>query len=64
MRGIVSLVIVSLFAAGFYYLSFATHHNSAPAAATNGLIAGLVSWGIGAVLTIIAMFAFRDPKSS
>ncbi len=62
MRGVVSLVILGLFGAGLYYLSIATHGSTPPATALNGLIAGLVSWGIGAVLTIVAMFAFRDPK--
>ncbi len=62
MRGVVSLVILGLFGAGVYYLSIATHGSMPGSAATNGLIAGLVSWGIGAVLTIVAMFAFRERK--
>lgn len=62
MRGVVSIIILGLFGAGLYYLSIATHGSTDPTAARNGLIAGLVSWGIGAVLTIIAMFAFREPR--
>lgn len=62
MREVVSLIILGLFGAGLYYLSIATHGSTSQPAATNGLIAGLVSWGIGGVLTIIAMFAFRDRK--
>ncbi|MDP1797185.1 MAG: hypothetical protein Q8K78_06875 [Planctomycetaceae bacterium] len=62
MRAVVSIILLGLFGAGLYYLSIATGGSMPEAAATNGLIAGLVSWGIGAVLTIIAMFAFRERR--
>lgn len=62
MRGMVSLLILGLFGAGVYFLNIATHGSMPQGTALNGLIAGLVSWGIGAVLTIVAMFAFRERK--
>ncbi len=62
MRGVVSIVILGLFGSGLYYLALATNGSTPQTAALNGLIAGLVSWGIGAVLTIVAMFAFRERR--
>lgn len=60
MRELLGVSVLGLGAAGGYFLSVAIDSQAAPQAAMYGLIAGLVSWGIAAVLLIIGMFALRS----
>jgi hypothetical protein len=59
MRELLGVSVLGLGGAGGYFLSIAVDRSAAPQAATYGLVAGLVSWGIAAILLIIGMFALR-----
>ncbi len=59
MRGLLTVAVLGLGVAGAYFLHIATYSHSEPLAAMYGLIAGLVSWGLAAILLIIGMFALR-----